>query len=205
MSKIIEVNGKGLILEGGDMDTDRIIPSRFLKTITFIGLGQHVFEDDRKKLEGKHPFDFLENQSASILIAGENFGCGSSREHAPQALMDWGIKAIIAPSFAAIFRGNCTANGIPCVSISEAGYALLVQPGKKVSMITIDLEKMEAKADLEDGSGKILKVTVILTMPPNDRQMLIEGVWDTTGTLLEAGDQIEATLARLPYGTQTVA
>jgi len=205
MNQITEIKGMVLVLQGADVDTDRIIPARYLKTVSFIGLGQHVFEDDRKKLGGKHPFDLPENQGANILIAGENFGCGSSREHAPQALMDWGITAIIAPSFAAIFRGNCTANGIPCLTASEKGMDLLQQKSRYHNL-TIDLTKMTATGYYNDEGDEPQTVfTVSLNLPANDRQMLIEGEWDTTGTLLDAGNQIEETLTRLPYGTLSVA
>ena len=107
------LNGKCFSLIGDDVDTDRIIPARFLKCVDFDSLGKSVFDDDRKALKGKHPFDLEANKGASILIVNSNFGCGSSREHAPQALMRWGIKAIIGESFADIFYSNCIAIGIP--------------------------------------------------------------------------------------------
>ena len=117
--KISQIRGKCISLIGDDIDTDRIIPARFLKCVNFDSLGKSVFEDDRKTLKGSHPFDLKENQDSSILIVNSNFGCGSSREHAPQALIRWGIRAIIGESFAEIFYSNCIAIGIPCFTLSE--------------------------------------------------------------------------------------
>ena len=119
IGKISNINGQCISLIGNDIDTDRIIPARFLKCVNFDSLGEYVFEDDRKTLKGRHPFDLKENKNAKILIVNSNFGCGSSREHAPQALLRWGIKAIIGESFADIFYSNCIAIGIPCFTLSK--------------------------------------------------------------------------------------
>ena len=119
IGKVLQINGKCISLIGNDIDTDRIIPARFLKCVNFDSLGEYVFEDDRETLKGLHPFDLEENKNASILIVNSNFGCGSSREHAPQALIRWGIKAIIGESFADIFYSNGIAIGIPCFTLPK--------------------------------------------------------------------------------------
>ena len=140
MHKIERITGTAIPLLLDDIDTDRIIPARFLRCVTFDGLGEHAFEDDRKQ-DPKHPFNDLRFKGAKILIAGRNFGCGSSREHAPQALQRFGIEAIIGESFAEIFFGNCTALGLPCVNATEPdvkafGEAILANPKLEV---TVDL------------------------------------------------------------------
>ena len=142
-----QINGKCISLIGDDIDTDRIIPARFLKCINFDSLGKAVFEDDRKNFKGNHPFDLESNQGASILIVNSNFGCGSSREHAPQALMRWGIKAIIGESFAEIFYSNCLAIGIPCFTLPTSSIKNIQKyiHNKKL-FLEIDLLKSKAKS-----------------------------------------------------------
>jgi len=193
--KITKINGRAFHLPGEDVDTDRIIPARFLRCITFDGLGEHVFEDDRKQLNGKHPFDQPDNKDCEILIADVNFGCGSSREHAVAALQRWGIKAIIARSFAAIFRGNATANGLVCVDVSEEVHAFIVQEIEMGAFaVHIDLEKMQVTTEHQSESEPME-----ISMPSADRDMLTTGTWDTTATLLQAGEQIKKTAAGLLY------
>ena len=163
IGKIRQINGKCISLIGNDIDTDRIIPARFLKCVNFDSLGESVFEDDRKTLKGKHPFDLEENKNASILIVNSNFGCGSSREHAPQALMRWGIKAIIGESFADIFYSNCIAIGIPCFTLPKKSIQE-IQKNKdnKFLFLEIDLKNSLAKSknlSLGKKSDKLIKFT----------------------------------------------
>jgi len=147
IGKISYMRGQCISLIGNDIDTDRIIPARFLKCINFDSLGESVFEDDRKTLKGGHPFDLEQNKNATILIVNSNFGCGSSREHAPQALMRWGIKAIIGESFADIFYNNCIAIGIPCFTLPKKSIQE-IQKNKdnKFLFLEIDLKNSIAKS-----------------------------------------------------------
>jgi 3-isopropylmalate/(R)-2-methylmalate dehydratase small subunit len=188
MRPINYVNGGSFHLPCDDIDTDRIIPARFLKCVTFDGLGDNVFKDDRTQLQGEHPFDCAENQGRNILIVDENFGSGSSREHAVPALMQWGVQAIIGLSFAAIFQGNAVGNGLVCVTVSKKGQAALLTCISQG--ICIDLELMEIKT-----AG----LRIPCEMPASHREKLISGRWDDLATCLEAGNLIEETAARLPY------
>jgi len=186
-----QIVGRGIPLPGNDMDTDRIIPARFLKAVTFEGLGEHAFEDARKQ-QPEHPFNQAASQGASVLVVGQNFGCGSSREHAPQSLMRWGIAAIVGGSFGEIFFGNCTTLGIPCLTASPEDLEWLQraigrEPGKPV---TVDVEKREARF-----GDRVIRAQ----MPDGPRHQLVTGTWDSTAVLLEAGAAIEATAKKLPY------
>jgi 3-isopropylmalate/(R)-2-methylmalate dehydratase small subunit len=192
-SRIAAVRGRGVPIRGTDIDTDRIIPARYLRTVTFSELGPHAFEDDR--VGGGHPFDEPCFAGASILIANANFGCGSSREHAPQALMRWGIGGFVAESFAEIFFGNCVANGLPCV----------VGAAEDVSHLQDAVEadpRMEVVIDLAQLQVRFGQDRIDVTMPAGPREQFISGTWDSLGQLLEAGDQIEAAAAALPYTRQ---
>ncbi len=187
--------GRGVPVPGADIDTDRIIPARYMKAVTFEGLGQYAFRDVRFDQEGNpkaHPFNDARFQGASILIVGSNFGCGSSREHAPQALMRFGIKAIIGESFAEIFAGNCNAIGIPAVRVSRQEAEMLTHlvEEKPETMIRIDLEKKVVKA----GGYEIP-----LDMPEAGRKVLVDGTWDSTAVLMANRDAIGRTAARIPY------
>ena len=186
-----QIIGKCISLEGDDVDTDRIIPARFLKCVNFDSLGKSVFEDDREALEGKHPFDLEANKGASILIVNSNFGCGSSREHAPQALMRWGIKVIIGESFADIFYSNCLAIGIPCFTLSKTSIKIIQKYiDNKDLFFEIDLLKSTA-------SSKDLKFN--LGIKETSKKMFLTGEWDTTSKLIDNNDLIEKKLNDLPY------
>ncbi len=191
IGRFSKLNGKCISLVGDDVDTDRIIPARFLKCVDFDSLGQSVFDDDRKALKGKHPFDLEANKGASILIVNSNFGCGSSREHAPQALMRWGIKAIIGEGFADIFYSNCIAIGIPCFTLPKTSIQIIQKYiNNKDLFFEIDLLKSVA-------SSKDLNFD--LEIKETSRKMFLSGEWDTTSKLIENNDLIEKKLNDLPY------
>ena len=191
IGKITQIQGKCISLIGDDIDTDRIIPARFLKCVNFDSLGNSVFEDDRKTLNGKHPFDLEGNKGASILIVNSNFGCGSSREHAPQALMRWGIKAIIGESFAEIFYSNCIAIGIPCFTLPKKSIKDLQQNNdNKTFFLEINLKNSFAKSK---------DLNFNLNIQESSRKMFLSGEWDATSTLLENEHLIENKFNDLPY------
>ena len=191
--KILQISGKCISLIGNDIDTDRIIPARFLKCINFDALGNSVFEDDRKTLKGNHPFDLEENKNATILIVNSNFGCGSSREHAPQALMRWGIKAIIGESFADIFYSNCIAIGIPCFTLPKKSIQEIQKNmDNKFLYLEIDLKNSLAKS-------KDLNLSLNLEIEESSRKMFLSGECDVTSTLLENESLIENKCSDLPY------
>lgn len=185
-----QVVGRGVPVRGADIDTDRIIPARYLRTVTFENLGGHAFEDDRAG--GEHPFDYQRYQGSEVLVANANFGCGSSREHAPQALMRWGIKAFVAESFAEIFFGNCTTLGLPCVIAAAADVqklqsAIEADPQQEV---TVDVE---ARAVLFSGGE------IEVSISNGVREQLVSGNWDSLGQLLDAEEDVAELAARLPY------
>ena len=192
MSKINQISGTAIALEGNDIDTDRIIPARFLRCVTFDGLGEHAFEDDRAQTNGQHPFDRPEYQTASILVVNNNFGCGSSREHAPQALAKWGIKAIVGQSFAEIFFGNCVAIGVPCVIAPPEEVQQLQEliKSRPETTITLDLKAMTVNS---------MDLSIPVQMNEGSRQMFAEGTWDNCGQLIANADSVKATANRLPY------
>ena len=188
ISKIV---GKSIVLIGDDIDTDRIIPARFLKCVNFDNLGQSVFEDDRKNLKGKHPFDLESNKGSSILIVNSNFGCGSSREHAPQALLRWGIRAIIGESFAEIFYCNCIAIGIPCFTLPKK-LVKNVQENKNINNSLCEI-------NINESTFKSTFLNFDLEMKISSKNMFLSGEWDATSTLLANKKLIEKKINDLPY------
>lgn len=195
MSAITQVSGSAIPLRGNDIDTDRIIPARFLRCVTFDGLGEHAFADDRTQLKAKgeiHPFDDERFADASILVCGSNFGCGSSREHAPQSLNKWGIKAIVGGSYAEIFFNNNIAMGVPCVCLETAEIEELQarveqDPGLDV---VVDLENLEVRAG---------EMRWTVRLPEGARQMFLRGQWDATGQLLQNLERVRGLAEKLPY------
>ncbi len=192
VSEVKTVSGRGVPLVGNDIDTDRIIPARYLKAITFDGLGAGVFIDDRQALKGEHPFDQPQYQGAKILIVNRNFGCGSSREHAPQALAKWGIQALIGESFAEIFFGNCVAMGIPCVTVESA-------VAKQLQDLVTTNPETPAIIDLEKLQVQIGDYTAPVSLGEGTRSTFISGTWDACGQLVANAAQVKAIAAKLPY------
>ncbi|MFP4431301.1 MAG: 3-isopropylmalate dehydratase small subunit [Spirochaetaceae bacterium] len=195
LQPVKQVSGRGIVVRGNDIDTDQIIPARYMKVVTFDGLGEYAFQDVRFEEDGtpkEHPFNDERFKGASVLIVNENFGCGSSREHAPQALMRWGINAVIGESFAEIFAGNCTAMGVPAIRLGPKDVAELqgmveTDPSTEIS---IDMEKNVVSAG-EKGYS--------FNLPPAYRNALMAGTWDSTSVLLSNLEGIHRTAARLPY------
>jgi 3-isopropylmalate/(R)-2-methylmalate dehydratase small subunit len=193
--KIQIVEGRALPIRGEDMDTDRIMPARFLKSITFEGLETHVFEDDRLAAARSgqlHPFDDPKYEGASILLANRNFGTGSSREHAPQGLNRWGLRAVVAESFAEIFFGNSLMIGLACVTASAKDVEALISLVERHPQAVL-------KVDLKAGTCQAPGMTVAISIPDHVRDALMAGAWDTTGLLLDDYEQVNAVSARLPY------
>jgi 3-isopropylmalate/(R)-2-methylmalate dehydratase small subunit len=192
--KITTITSTAIPLTGNDIDTDRIIPARFLRCVTFDGLGANVFEDDRSQLKGTHPFDLPQFQGANILIVNSNFGCGSSREHAPQALAKWGIRVIVGESFSEIFFGNCVAMGIPCVTANPATTTRLQEILKLTpqTQVTVNLDSLQVQCG---------DFTAPISMGEGSRQQLTNGSWDACGQLVANAPQIQLTATQLPYVT----
>jgi len=189
------ITGRAVVLRGDDVDTDRIMPARFLRAVSFDGLEAHVFEDDRRAAAAagaSHPFDAPAGGGARVLLVNRNFGCGSSREHAPQALARWGVQAIVGESFAEIFFSNATALGVPCAcarpeDVREMMAIVERDPG---ALVAVDLERMAIRiADRE----------YVGTLPAAARQAFLAGTWDATALLTAEFDAVRAAAARLPY------
>ncbi len=185
------VAGRALPLRGDHIDTDRIVPARFLRAVTFEGLEAHVFEDDRTQQPG-HPFANPVYRGARLLLVNANFGCGSSREHAPQALQRWGFRAIVGESFSEIFFGNAVAIGLPCVTAAPDGVEALMRLVEQDPALELVLD-LEALA-LEAG-GRRWPVGLSAGV----RDAFVRGLWDATGLLVDRYEEVEAVRARLPY------
>jgi 3-isopropylmalate/(R)-2-methylmalate dehydratase small subunit len=196
LAKITSVSGRAVNVPGNDIDTDRIIPARFMKCVTFDGLGEFLFHDVRKDpTTGKttgHPLNDARFAGATILLSGANFGCGSSREHAPQAIQKHGFKAIIAEGFAEIFFGNSTTLGMPCVNAAREDIARIAAAVEQnpATEVVIDLVKLEVRF-----AGQTAKIT----LRESARDALVNGRWDAIGELLDGIPSVKATAAKLPY------
>ena len=189
------ITGRAVVLRGDDIDTDRIMPARFLRAVSFDGLEAHVFEDDRRMEAGKggqHPFDAAQSQGATVLLVNKNFGCGSSREHAPQALARWGIRAIVGESFAEIFFSNATALGVPCVTLSPADVRALMGGVDQDATASI---AVDIGALFVTSAG----VTAVCAMPASARHAFLSGTWDATALLTADFGEVRAAAARIPY------
>ncbi|WP_437192829.1 3-isopropylmalate dehydratase small subunit [Planctomicrobium sp. SH527] len=194
MQCVEQISGSGVSIFLDDIDTDRIIPARFLRCVTFDGIGEHAFEDDREQ-DPSHPFNDPRYRNAKILVSGRNFGCGSSREHAPQSLMRWGLQAVVAESFAEIFFGNCISLGVAPITASHEDLA------KLDAAITAD-PNLQLDIDM-----KTLKITfgnevVQGTMPKSAHEALVTGQWDFLGQLLANQPAIQTKMNDLPYLNQ---
>ncbi len=195
LEKITQVSGRGVYVPGNDIDTDRIIPARFMKCVVFDGLGEFLFYDVRHTPEGVptgHPIDKPEHKGAKVLLSGANFGCGSSREHAPQAIHKAGFRAIVAENFAEIFFGNCTTLGIPCFEVAREDIAKVAAAIEQDPMVEIVADV--AKQEIRFG-GQAVKAVV----RASSRDALVNGRWDAIGELLDGMPAMKSTATKLPY------
>jgi 3-isopropylmalate/(R)-2-methylmalate dehydratase small subunit len=194
-SKRSRVTGTAIPIPGNDTDTDRIIPARYMKCVTFDGLEKYAFYDERFHEDGSekaHPFNESKYEGGCIFIVNKNFGCGSSREHAPQALVRFGMRGIIGESYAEIFSGNCTALGVPAVTAGQADV-------EKIMAMVQDQPQTEIRIDLETKTVIYGEATAAIDMPEAYRMSLVEGSWDTTAQLLANESEIHKTAAEIPY------
>jgi len=197
--EVTEVSGTGIPIRGNDIDTDQIIPARYLKAVTFEGLGQFAFFDQRYDDEDNpkdHPMNEDRYRDASIMVVNSNFGCGSSREHAPQALMRWGIDALIGESFAEIFAGNCLALGVPTVTAEAEDVRDLQNWIEEYPDEEIEIDVAAETVHFDDR-------TVPVTVDDGQRKALVDGIWDTTALMQSNAEAIEATAADLPYADRS--
>ncbi|MFC4991392.1 3-isopropylmalate dehydratase small subunit [Rubritalea tangerina] len=195
IEKIKQVVGKAVPVPGADVDTDRIIPARFLKCVTFDDLAEGMFYDERFEQDGSskgHPIDAEKYKGASVMVVGPNFGCGSSREHAPQSIRRFGFRAIVGVSFAEIFFGNSVNLGMPCVSLS-------LEDNEKLMQLVEQAPDQEVAVDLEAKTVRFGEEVFVMDMPDGAREALVNGKWDTIGELADNGEAIAQTAASLPY------
>src|SRR5262252_2551871 len=191
---ITSVSGRGMPLRGNDIDTDRIMPARYLRVVSFDGLEKHVFEDDRKTNRKPHPFSDMRYQDAAVLIVNSNFGCGSSREHAPQGLARFGITAMIGESFSEIFLGNCSVLGLPCFTADHESIEKLQSLIEQAPETVIHL-------NVETGAVTAGALTFTASMPAPLRDAFVHGTWNPTAMLLDKFEEVRAVAKRLPYVT----
>jgi len=195
LEKIIQVTGRGVYVTGEDIDTDRIIPARFMKCVTFDGLGEYAFYDERRNEDGSeksHPLNDARYLGASFLLSGSNFGCGSSREHAPQALYRFGFRAVLAESFAEIFFGNSITLGLPCAVMAKQDIKALADLVECDPALLITLDLLEGKVTAADMDFKA-------TLPDHAHKALVSGKWDAIADLLEGIPDIRTVAKTLPY------
>ncbi|ELZ04594.1 3-isopropylmalate dehydratase small subunit [Natrialba aegyptia] len=193
--EVDSASGSGLPIRGNDIDTDQIIPARFMKVVTFDGLGEFAFFDKRFTEDDDlkdHPFNEDRFQDSSVMVVNSNFGCGSSREHAPQALMRWGIDAIIGESFAEIFAGNCLALGIPTVTADSETI-------QDLQDWVDENPDGEINIDIEDEKVTYDEQTIDVTVDDAQRKALVDGVWDTTALMKSNAGAVGETARDLPY------
>ena len=192
IERITRIEGTALPLRGDNIDTDRIIPARFLRSVSFEGLERHLFEDDRAQAAGIHPLSNPDYDAATLMFVEANFGCGSSREHAPQAIRRRGIRAVIGVSFSEIFFGNAVALGMPCASVPPDAARRLIEAAEQhpADVFTLDLSGMRVQ-----GGG----LSVPIALPAAARESFAEGTWDATGLLLDRYEDVEIVAARLSY------
>ncbi len=193
LAKVTQITGTAVHVPGQDIDTDRIIPARFMKCVTFDGLGEFAFYDVRKNADGTdkpHPLNDARFKGANILLCGANFGCGSSREHAPQALYRFGFRAVIAESFAEIFFGNCTTLGIPCVVASAQDIQVLANEIERNPKLEVTIDLSEEKVFFEDEE---MSISVLHSA----REALTTGQWDPIAALLDNSDKVAAKIREL--------
>lgn len=195
LEKITRVAGRAVHVPGNDIDTDRIIPARFMKCVTFDGLGEYLFHDMRRNADGSekaHPLNDPRFKGASILLSGVNFGCGSSREHAPQALQKHGIRAVVAEGFAEIFFGNSTTLGMPCVTASRADIARIAAAVEADPSTEVAIDLVAQKATFAGQSAAV-------SIRESARDALVNGRWDPIGELIEGADEAARVASKLRY------